>query len=489
MEAKNLIIFMADEHNKRILGCYGNGLVQTPNLDKMAAQGTRFENAYSNCPICVPARASFQTGQYVNKIAYWDNALPYDGRHPGWGHRLINEGHDIASIGKLHFRSSDDANGFSEEIIPMHVVDGRGDVQASIRNPPVARPGSRLIAEKTGYGTSHYQIYDEDVTARTIDWLRRQRSSPSDKPWVLFVSWVRPHFPMIAEPRFENLYPPAHMPLPLCRDATEIPVHPVLEKFREIQCSDDFFRDDLHRQTALSAYYGMVSQIDEELGQVMEVLSETGLADGTRLIYTSDHGDNLGARQLWGKSVPYEDSIAVPLIMAGPDIPKGRVVDTPVSLVDIYPTVIEYMGKTLSAEEQRSLPGRSLQTLADGIDAERDVLIEYHAVASMTGYFVLRHLHWKLVHYEGYAPQLFDLKNDPYEKTDLSSDTEFAPVLEMLQQKLSAIVDTEATNKQAFADQAALIEAHGGLDAVRRLRPIPHTPAPGEARADIRLEG
>lgn len=489
MKPSNVIVFMSDEHNKRILGCYGNKLVKTPHLDKMAANGTRFENAYTNCPICVPARASFQTGQYVNKIGYWDNALPYDGQVKGWGHRLIDEGHEVVSVGKLHFRSSEDPNGFSREIIPMHVVDGKGDIQASLRNPPVERPGSRLIAEKTGYGISHYQTYDEDVTAQSIAWLKAKALEETELPWVLYVSWVRPHFPMIAEDRFQKMYPPEQMPMPHCRDAADIPSHPVTDKFREIQCADDFFENDLHRQTALSAYYGMVTSVDEELGKVLSVLEETGLKDETRLIYTSDHGDNMGARQLWGKSVPYEDSIAIPMIISGPDIPANNVIETPVSLVDVYQTIIDYTGKSLTTTEQTDLPGASLQRIATGEHQDRDVLIEYHAVASMTGYFVLRHKNWKLVYYEGYSPQLFDLGVDPFEKTDLSKDDAHATILEMLQHKLRQIVDTEAVNNRAFSEQAALIEKHGGVDAVRRLIPIPHTPAPGEKRANIKLDG
>lgn len=395
----------------------------------------------------------------------------------------------MVSVGKLHFRSSDDPNGFSEEIIPMHVVDGMGDVQASLRNPPVERPGSRLIAEKTGYGVSHYQTYDEDVTQQSIAWLKEKAKNVPDKPWVLYVSWVRPHFPMIAEERFRGMYPPDKMPMPHCRDAADIPAHPVTDKFREIQCADDFFEDDLHRQTALSAYYGMVTSVDEELGKVMEALEETGLNETTRLIYTSDHGDNMGARQLWGKSAPYEDSIAIPLIMSGPDVPADNVVETPVSLVDIYQTIIDYTGKSLTESEQEELPGTSLQDIAAGQESDRDVLIEYHAVASMTGYFVLRHKNWKLVHYEGYEPQLFDLATDPFEKTDLSKEAACAEVIGQLQGKLDKIVDTQRANKQAFADQATLIEKHGGLEAVRRLVPIPHTPAPGEERADIKLDG
>ncbi len=114
-------------------------IVKSPNLDALAAGGTLFENAYCNCPICVPSRASFATGRYVHAIGYWDNAFPYRGTPPSWGHRLHDTGHRCDSIGKLHYRGSDDPNGFDNEILPLHVLKGEGDVQGMLRRPPPMR--------------------------------------------------------------------------------------------------------------------------------------------------------------------------------------------------------------------------------------------------------------------------------------------------------------------------------------------------------------
>ena len=117
MKQTNLLFIMSDEHNKRVLGCYGHPTIRTPNFDRLAERGTRFTSAYTTCPICVPARASFATGQYVHQIRYWDNAIAYDGRVPTWGHRLMAQGHHVTSIGKLHYVDSDPKrNGFDEEI-------------------------------------------------------------------------------------------------------------------------------------------------------------------------------------------------------------------------------------------------------------------------------------------------------------------------------------------------------------------------------------
>src|SRR5258706_8072297 len=128
MQPTNLVIILSDQHNPRLMGCAGHPLVRTPNLDRLAAGGTRFASAYPNCPICVPSRASFATGRYVHQIRFWDNAIAYDGSVASWGHRLLAAGHPSVSIGKLHYRSAADANGFAPELLALHIVDGVGDL-------------------------------------------------------------------------------------------------------------------------------------------------------------------------------------------------------------------------------------------------------------------------------------------------------------------------------------------------------------------------
>ena len=489
MKPNNLLIIMSDEHNRRVLGCHGDPLVRTPHLDALAARGTRFSDAYTNCPICVPARASFATGRYVHQIRYWDNGHPYDGRVPGWGHRLMGDGHRVTSIGKLHYRDSDDPNGFDEELLPMHVLNGIGDTVGLVRRPPPPRPNARLLAEEAGRGESTYTEYDRAITAETCRWLAEEAPTHADKPWVLFVSLVCPHFPLRAPEEFFDMYSPDAMPWPIQREVEARPKHPVLEALRGIQNYDDFFRDDDHRRTAIAAYYGMVSFLDDNIGKVLKALETNSFGDTTRVIYTSDHGDNLGARTNWGKALMYEESAGVPLIMAGPDIPAGQTVSAPATLVDIYPTAIAAVGGELTPEERDALPGHSLFDVAAGTAPERTPLVEYHAAASITGYFMIRVGKWKYVHYTGYAPQLFDLESDPFEATDLGTDPAYADVVEECERRLRAVVDPEAATAQAFADQEARIEALGGLDAVLARGNFPYTPAPGEAPKLAQIPG
>ena len=146
MTPRNLLILMSDEHNPKVLGAAGDPIVHTPHLDALAAAGTRYTAAYTTCPICVPARASFATGKYVHQVGFWDNADAYDGSVPSWHHRLRAQGHDVVSIGKLHFRGAPgDDHGFTQEILPMHIVDAVGDVKGLVRdNIPMRKGGDKI---------------------------------------------------------------------------------------------------------------------------------------------------------------------------------------------------------------------------------------------------------------------------------------------------------------------------------------------------------
>ena len=158
MKPANVLFILSDEHSRRVLGCYGHRMIRTPNLDALAARGIRFADAYTNSPICVPARASLATGRYPHDIRFWDNAIAYDGGVPSWHHRLREAGHEVVSIGKLHFRSEADDNGFSQEIMPLHINDGIGDPMGWLRDPlPVRRrrcgwrrmPGAAILRTRT----------------------------------------------------------------------------------------------------------------------------------------------------------------------------------------------------------------------------------------------------------------------------------------------------------------------------------------------------
>jgi choline-sulfatase len=474
----NLLFILSDEHTRDVTGCYGHKFIKTPNLDRLAKRGTKFTAAYTNCPICVPARASLHTGTYVAGNACWDNAHPYDGTIRSWAHRLREAGHFTMSIGKLHFRSTKDDNGFVEEVIPLHVVDGQGDLLGLIRRPKAAvRGGMPDLAKAAGPGESSYAKYDRNIRDGAIEWLTSHAKLQS-RPWCLFVSFVKPHFPLIAPQKFYDMYPPDTLPMPRLYGPDDYPKHPSVKALRSCMTYDDFFPPEKVR-IALAAYYGMVSFLDDNIGQVLAALDTAGLTDTTRVIYSTDHGDNLGTRHMWGKSVHYEESAAIPLLVAGPGVPKGKTCTTPVTLVDVYPTIIESVGIAPDAAE-RKLPGRSLVKIANSPPQDRIAFGEYHAAGSITAMYMVRKGRWKYIHHVAYRPELFDLEADPGETTDLGESPAHREILTMMEAELRRIVDPEKVCERAFADQEAKIAKFGGVEAVIARGDFGYSPAPGE---------
>jgi choline-sulfatase len=477
--ASNVLFILSDEHTRDVAGCYGHKIVKTPHLDALAARGTKFTAAYTNCPICVPARASLHTGTYVAENACWDNAHPYDGSMRSWAHRLKAAGHHTMSIGKLHFRSQSDDNGFVEEIIPLHVVDGEGDLLGLIRRPKAAKRGGMPdLAKAAGPGESTYAAYDRNIRDGAIEWLTNHAARQS-KPWCLFVSFVKPHFPLIAPPEFYAMYPPETLPMPRLAGPDDYPKHPSVAALRACMNYDDFFTPEKVR-VALAAYFGMVSFLDDNIGRVLAALQSAGLGDSTRVVYSSDHGDNLGTRHMWGKSIHYEEAAAVPMIVAGPGVPAGKTCATPVTLVDVYPTIIESVGLMPDALEN-TLPGKSLVAIAkEPYDAQRVALGEYHAAGSITAMYMVRKGRWKYIHHVGYRAELFDLESDPGETTDLGEDPAHRETLAAMEAELRKHLDPDAVSARAFADQEAKIERFGGVDALIKRGDFGYSPAPGQ---------
>ena len=480
MSGKNVLFIMSDEHSKRVCGAYGNPLIKTPNIDRLATQGTTFDSAYTNCPICVPARASFATGRHVHEIRYWDNAFPYTGEPEGWGHRLTAAGHRSESIGKLHYRQEADGAGFDRQHLALHVLNGKGDLQGMIRTPPPSRASTAQLAGDAGPGNSTYLDYDRNIRDGAIRWIEDAATRKGEKPWCFFVSFVCPHFPLVAPQEFFDLYPLDDLPMPNLRGPDDVPDHPVLQALRKVQNYEDHFKDEKQIKTAVAAYWGMVSFLDDNIGQVLAALDRSGLAEDTIVVYTSDHGDNLGTRTFWGKSTMYEESVAVPMIVKGPGVPRGKRVETPVTLADGYQTILEAVGLAPTAAEA-ALPGKSLLALANSGTEDRTAFSEYHAVGSITGVFMVRFGRYKYVHYEGFRPQLFDLESDPLETRDLARLPGHEAVLAEGDRRLRAICDPGEVTAMAFADQDESIKANGGYEVVQTLKSYPYTPAPGEA--------
>ncbi len=486
VEPRNLVFFLSDNHARSVAGCYGHPLVRTPNLDQLANDGVRFDNAYCASPLCCPARASLATGRYPHQTGYWDNAIVYDGKIESWMHRLRAQGHKVVSIGKLHFRSTDDDNGFTEEIVPMHILDGRGGVSMLLRSSgdePTAKGQWELYTERSGIGGTHYQDYDRDITKRAIAWLREngQRDGP---PWVLFVSYASPHPPFQVPERLFNLYPLSEIDLPADFRPGDRPEHPAVQHLRQVMGTKEITDADVLRHIA-AGYFGLITHVDEQIGEVLGALAEARLRDVTRVLYTSDHGELFGAHGLFGKSNMYEGAVGVPLIVSGPGIPRGRVARQIVSHVDLFPTVVEAVSGRYENNSERS--GVSLWPAMHGDEQERLGFVEYHATGTQAASFVLREGAMKLIYHIGMSSQLFDLETDPAETHDLMAEEVYRSIGLALEAKLREICDPESVDSKAQRDQAAKVAFWGGKEAVAQSGSLVFTPPPG-ATAEIQSD-
>jgi choline-sulfatase len=356
----------------------------------------------------------------------------------------------------------------------MHLLDGVGQVWGSVRDPiPGPRDDIARFAE-VGAGYSRYNLYDETIRDEAVAWIHARASD--QHPWMLFVGFVAPHFPLIAPARYVDMYPPEDMPLPKIGRRTGYLRHPWLDAQEAFMPTDDEFgADNEKRRRAISAYYALCTMVDEHVGAIRGALDDAGLAETTTVIYASDHGESLGERDHWGKSNLYNECTQVPLIMAGPDVPRSEVCDTPVNLIDLAPTFLAAFGHS-----DAGLPGRSLFDIArEPSDQARPGFSEYHAVGAPSGAFMLRKGRWKYHEYVGYAPELFDLDSDPNEVTNRATDPSCAAIVAELRTALRRIVDPEAADRQAKADQKALVERFGGRQAAFRMGTEGATPAPG----------
>jgi choline-sulfatase len=462
----NILFLMSDELSSWGLGCYG-GIPKTPNLDALARRGVRFRSAYTPSPVCVSARAAIATGRHVNEIGCWSSAEAYDGTVPSWGHKLQAAGWDVASIGKLHYRSQDDATGFDEQILPIHIPNGVGWLPGLLRKPVCEFKGAAELAQTIGPGDSEYLRFDRAVTKEAERWLAAPRRR--ERPWCAFVSYFSPHFPLVAPEAYYRMYDPRAFEA----DAEPVPDHPTLREIAAFFCYDKPF-DRASRGIARASYFALCSFMDEGVGRIVSALEAAGQAEDTVIVFTSDHGESLGYKGFWGKSTMYEDAAKVPLIVAGPGLGAGEVRDDPVSLIDIAPTICQAAGLADPAS------GFSGHSLLEAPAPERTVISEYHDGGASVGITMVRWNDgpdaWKYVHYaEGLPPQLFNLTRDPREARDLSRA---AP--EMVREgrrRLWEMFDPEAVNARAHADQARKIAALGGREKLLALPQWTHTPA------------
>jgi len=442
----NVLFIHSDQHNPAFIGCYGHPLAHTPNIDSIARRGMRFEAAYCTSPFCVPSRASMFSGRYPHEIGIWDNTRAYAGVPASWAKYFRDNGVRMTTIGKLDFSPGADC-GIEEEILPKHRESM--DICALFRSEPVPRLAMHL-KEKTIRPRSPDEppTFDMQVRDRAIQWLRHER--PKDRPWVLNVNFVAPHPTWRPRADIWARYEGKIRDLPEKYFQKFEDLHPLDQGFAIHTCGMYYTPEEVFR--CHEAYLAVIEELDEHIGMLLRTLDEEGLLDETLVIYSSDHGELVRAHCAWSKCSMYEDSIRVPLVMAGPSVPAGAVDKACVSHLDVFPTICEALG----LEQPWDKRGVSLL----GSDRPEFVVSQFHGNGFSDGIFAVRQGDWKLVECVHHRPQLYNLADDPDELHDLvklrGDDPEVSQRVEHLRRLLSSVCSPEAVDARAKRDQAAL---------------------------------
>ncbi|TQM11407.1 choline-sulfatase [Pseudonocardia kunmingensis] len=463
----NILLLMADQLSAFAVGPYGNEDVLTPNLDALAARGAVLENAYCNAPLCVPSRAAMMTGRLPSDVPSNDNAEEFPASVPTFAHSLRRAGYRTILSGKMHFVGPDQMHGFEErlttDIFPPDLTWTRPWEEQG--DPPrlsgAQQNGGREyvdILRSSGPLPWTYQMhYDEEVRFAALQRLRElalDRDERAGEPWMMVASFTQPHDPYVAPPEYWDRYEGRHiaMPEPVPDD---VPLHPLDHWANSFHGVDRGDIADEQTYLARRGYYAMTSYIDDVVGSFVGELERFGLLDDTVIVFTSDHGDQLGEHGMYFKRTLREWSVRVPLILAGAGVPPGRRVETPVSLVDLHPTFAALAGARLPGCVSDRLAGGNLLELfgRDAPGQHPDVIVENSAEGTIRPVRAVVSGQYKLVHVRGLPDQLYDLDKDPRELHNLADDPEHAPVLARLRERVLADWDPQRAEAEIVASQ------------------------------------
>jgi choline-sulfatase len=439
----NIVLIMSDQHHPRFMGCAGEPILKTPHLDALAARGTRFSHAYCNFPLCCPSRMSFMTARYPSDIRCVTNHAQLNSDIPTFAHAFNAAGYETVLCGRMHFNGPDQRHGFQKRLVSdvTKAYARPGEELERVLGPVLCRttgPSANAIST-SGPGYSGYQAYDETVSARAADWLRDRDRTPSTPPFLLVVGLVMPHAPFVATPDDYDAYE-AQISLDDLPQPHSATLHPALRDHERRSQADGAFLPLEDQRRARIAYYGMCAHVDRLVGRVLDALCEAGLDEDTLVVYTSDHGEQLGEHGMWWKHTFYESSVGVPLLMAGPGVPRG-VVENNVSLLDIGPTLLDMV----DAPSLPAASGRSFRCLLEGRQNDwHDTVIAENLWGASALERMIKHGDWKLCHYPGQGTQLFNLREDPREMHDRSADPNCRAIRQELLNELQADWDEAA---------------------------------------------
>jgi choline-sulfatase len=421
---------MSDQHNARVMGCAGDPVIATPNLDLLAEQGALLTQLYSPSPLCEPARMAFMTGMLPSHAGVMTNSQILSSARPTLAHAAGAAGYVSYLSGRLHALGPDQLLGFADRAVGDHGPNYPGGRESpNTVLDGTAGPGF-VSLEKSGVGRNRYQVRDEFAAEAAVSFIERhaieQAATGERRPFFLSVGFMLPHQPYVATgsdfERYAGQVPPPRVAAPAEPDS-----HPFLVWWREATGLNGPVPEHVVER-ARTAYWAMVDRMDQLIGLILAALDRRDL-NNTMIIYTSDHGDHVGEHGLWWKQTFYDAASRVPGIVRWPGVvPAGSICERVASLLDINASIID----ALSAPNLPRSTGRSLLPVLTGDASWDDVAIAEYCIDS--GHYVgielpdgsyqrmVRKGRFKYVDFGDQEPQLFDMKDDPEETHDLSTN-------------------------------------------------------------------
>ncbi|NDL64082.1 choline-sulfatase [Acerihabitans arboris] len=454
----NIVILMADQLAAGALSAYGNKVSKTPNIDRLAREGVVFNSAYCNSPLCAPSRASLMTGQLISRNGVYDNAAEFRAESPTFCHYLRQQGYKTYLAGKMHFCGPDQLHGFDERLTTDIYPADFG------WTPDWRHPERRLdwyhnmssVLDAGECVRTNQLDFDDEALFHTRQKLFDLARRGDDRPFLLMMSLTHPHDPFAIPRPYLDRYPEQDIDLPVAA-AGDAPPDAHSQRLREMYQLTDGLLDDGQIRRARHAYYGALAYVDDRFGEVCATLDATGLADNTIIILISDHGEMLGERGLWYKMSFFEGASRVPMIIHAPGRFAARRVEQNVSLADLLPTLRELAGGGPADEGELAAPldGRSLVPHLRGAAGPDGAYGEYLAEGAQAPMVMIRRERWKFIASPGDPDQLYDLRQDPLELTNLALSPAFGPQLQEFQREARRRWDLAALNQQVLASQRA----------------------------------
>lgn len=412
----DICLFFSDQHSYNQLGCAGNTIVRTPNIDRIAAEGVSFDNNYTPYPLCVPARMSLMSSQLPSKCGVMGNFSVLSSERATFAHSLNSVGYETVLCGRMHFVGPDQRHGFSRRIA--------GDITPIYTNRPTEAfkkergvhlntpTGGKACISIIGAGNSPTLEFDRYVVERAVDYLK----DSYEKPQFLCVGTYSPHHPYVAP---KELYDYYYEKLEDDIDDISLPLPGYYDKiFRD--------KDKSVVRAVRAAYYAMVEFTDSEVGAVYDAFQEYLKRTGHEgvFIYASDHGDHIGRRGIYGKNTFFEESVHTPLIFAGCTIQKGKRCKGATSLMDLGPTLCDLASAPIAKDSDAVSLINSL--IGEEDDVERMVISELGGSVERSGEVpyaqMVKYKNYKYVHYMGYDEDaVYDTENDRDESNNLIS--------------------------------------------------------------------